>query len=296
VRSAWAACITRTIAVSGGGAREQPATVRDPVADRGRDVAGVERRRPLRREQFERVGERRVPVHLADALRAALRHEVRPRLRRRVGDRREDLEQVCLLLVDLDATARGGDRGRDEIRGRQRGEALDRGPGARDRAVRAGGAGADVEHLHGVGEADLDGDERRVRRARLEPAAGRLDEEVEQHGVLARRRHEHVAAGPEPGEHRLRDERREHGGQRRVDRVAAGAEDLRAGSGGDGMARGDDAAHRWVQAQNLGMNSGTSTSIRLSRRGAPMRLTRGSPAGSRRPCPRCSERGARFSP
>ena len=38
-------------------------------------------------------------------------------------------------------------------------------------------------------------------------------------------------------------------------------ENARAGAGCDGMARGDDAAHRW-RSQNLGMNSGTSTSIR----------------------------------
>ena len=86
--------------------------------------------------------------------------------------------------------------------------------------------------------------QRRVRRAGLDAAARRLDEEVEQHRLAAGRRDEHVAAGAEPGEQRLGDERREHRGERGVDRVAAGAQDLGAGLGGHGMAGGDDAAHR----------------------------------------------------
>ena len=48
------------------GAREQAAALGDPVADRLGDVAGVERRRPLGGEPLERVGQRRVAVHVAD--------------------------------------------------------------------------------------------------------------------------------------------------------------------------------------------------------------------------------------
>ena len=148
-----------------------------------------------------------------------------------------------------------------------------------------------MEDLDRVAEVDVDRAQRRVLGAVGEPAARRLDEEVEQHGILAGRRGEHVAARAEPGEHRLGDERGEHRRQRGVHGVAAGAEDLRAGRSGDGVARGDDAAHR---AQNLGMNSGTSTSMRESRSERRMRLTRGSPAGSRsaRP-PRSSARSRR---
>ena len=84
---------------------------------------------------------------------------------------------------------------------------------------------------------------------------------------------EHVAAGAEPGELRLGDERGGHGGERRVDGVAAGAQRLRAGVSREWMACRDDALHgrarpRAAEAcpgrgpQNLGMNSGTSTSIR----------------------------------
>ena len=226
------------------GAREHPAALGHPVAHRRGDVAGVERRRPFGGEPLERVGQRGVPEHVADQRRAPLGHEQRARLRRGGGDRREDLEQVRLALVDLDAVAGGGRGRRDQLRRWQPGEALCRGPRARRRAVGARRTGADVEHLDRVAEVDVDGQQRRVRRAGLEAASRRLDEEVQQHRRRAGRRDEHVAAGAEPGEHRLGDERREHGGQRGVDRVAARAQDLRARARCYGMARGDDAAHR----------------------------------------------------
>ena len=141
--------------------------------------------------------------------------------------------------------------------------------------------------------------ERGVRRAGRPPATRRRDEEVEQHGLLPGRGDQHVAAGAEPGQQRLGHERGEHRRQRRVDRVAAGAEELRAGLGGHGVAGGDDAARHCLQ--NLGMNSGTSTSMRSDRRSRdcePMRLTRGSPAGSRsrEPDAASSRRGAGLSP
>jgi hypothetical protein len=237
-------------------------------------------------------------VDLPDARRVAGRHEVRPRLGSRVHDRPQDVEQVCLLLVDRHAVARDRGRRRDELGERQAAVALRRGGGAGHRPVRSRRGRADVEHLHGVAEVDVDREQRRVRSAGREPAPGRLDEEVEQHRVLARRRDEHVAAGAEAGEHRLGDERREHRRQRGVHGVAAGAERVRAGFGGDRMAGGDDAAHD-AGRQSLGMYSGTSTSMLLrSRRddGRLMRLTRGSPDGSRSPGARSSVRAGRFSP
>jgi len=166
--------------------------------------------------------------------------------------------------------------GPDQLGERQAAEPLGRRPRARHRAVRSGRGRADVEHLHGVAEVDVDRAQRRMRCVRRQAAAGRLGEEVQQDGRLPGRRHQHVPARAEPGEHRLGDERGEHGRQGGVHRVPPGAEDLRAGVGGDGMARGDDAAHR-SGSQNLGMNSGTSTSMRVSRRGSCrfMRLTRG---------------------
>ncbi len=99
-----------------------------------------------------------------------------------------------------------------------------------------------MEHLRDGPEEHLGGDERRARR-RVGAVAGRGDEEVEQRGRLARLGDEHVAAGAEPGELRLGDERRGHGGQRGVDGIAAGAQHLRAGVSGKRMARGNDALH-----------------------------------------------------
>ncbi len=266
---------------------QQPAARADPVRHRRGDRAGVERRRALGGEQLERVGERRVAVDLADPQRHARGHQQGARLRGRRADRREDREQVRLLLVDLDAVARGAHGGRDERVEREPAEALGGRGGAGHRAVRAGRRGADVERLHGVAEVDVDRPQRRRLGAGRQPAAGRLDEEVEQHRLRVRRRDEHVAARPEPGEHRLADERHEHRRERGVHGVAAGAEGVRAGTGGDGMARGDDAAHSasacgLVTAtlgagQNLGMYSGTSTSMpresrSLARQAAHARL------------------------
>ena len=72
--------------------------------------------------------------------------------------------------------------------------------------------------------------------------ARRRDHEVEQHRLAAGRRDEHVAARAEPGQQRLGHERRHQRRQRGVDRVAAGAQDVRAGLGGQRVAGRDDAA------------------------------------------------------
>jgi len=70
---------------------------------------------------------------------------------------------------------------------------------------------------------------------------GRGDEEVEQLGLAARAGDEQVAARPEPREEGLADEGGEDGGERGVDRVAAGAQDVRPRPRGDRMTGGDDA-------------------------------------------------------
>ena len=227
----------------GGG--QQPAALGDPGAHRGRQVAGVERRRPLRTQPLERVGERRIAVHVADARRPPGRHEVRPRLGGRGRDRRQDLEQVGLLDVDHHAAPRGLRGGRRralarDIRPNRSAAAatpatVPYGPAAAAPMLNTWTASPKSTSTASSGACGAPG---------ATAAARRLDEEVEQHGLLARRRHEHVAAGAEPGQHRLGDERREHRRQRGVHGVAARAERVRAGLGGDGMARGDDAAHR----------------------------------------------------
>ena len=56
--------------------------------------------------------------------------------------------------------------------------------------------------------------------------------------------HDHEAAGARPGERRLGDERHQHRRDRRVDRVAAGAQDIRPGLGRERMAGCDHPSHR----------------------------------------------------
>ena len=79
--------------------------------------------------------------------------------------------------------------------------------------------------------------------AATRPSLGAATKKSSRTSLAVGRRDEHVAAGAEAGQQRLGDERREHRRQRGVDRVAAGAEDLRTGLCGEGMTGGDDAAH-----------------------------------------------------
>ena len=96
-----------------------------------------------------------------------------------------------------------------------------------------------MEDLHGVPEGHVDRIE--LRRTAILPARGRLDEEVEQNGLLAGARDEHMPAGAQPREQRLGSERHQHRADGRIDRVAPGAQHLRAGLRGQGMPGGDDA-------------------------------------------------------
>ena len=80
-----------------------------------------------------------------------------------------------------------------------------------------------------------------ARCAEVRAVAGRGDEEVQQHRLLARPRDEHVAARAGPGEQRLGDPRREHRGDGGVDGVAARAQRVDAGLRGQRVAGGHDA-------------------------------------------------------
>ena len=91
-----------------------------------------------------------------------------------------------------------------------------------------------------AGEVDLDGNERRALLG-VAPVARRRDEEVEQDGLLAGRRDEHVAARAGAAQQRLGDPRRQHRRDRGVDGVAAVAQDVGASLGGQRMAGGDHA-------------------------------------------------------
>ena len=85
-----------------------------------------------------------------------------------------------------------------------------------------------MEDLGRVAEVDGDGAQRRPVR-RVEATPGCLDEEVEQHRVVAGRHDQQVTARGQPGEQGLRDERGQHGGDRGVDGVAPRPQYLRSG-------------------------------------------------------------------
>ena len=76
-----------------------------------------------------------------------------------------------------------------------------------------------MEDLRCVAEVDGHGPQRSPGGG-IEPAAGGLDEEVEQHRSLAGRYDQQVAARAEPGEQRLGDKGGQHGGDCGVDGVA----------------------------------------------------------------------------
>ena len=73
------------------------------------------------------------------------------------------------------------------------------------------------------------------------PTPRRLDEEVEQDRLAVGSDDQHVAAGPECGQQRLTGERGEHRADRSVDGVSALAQHVRARTGGERVAGGDDA-------------------------------------------------------
>jgi hypothetical protein len=97
-----------------------------------------------------------------------------------------------------------------------------------------------MKDLHRVTERDVDRHELGYRRGGG-VAAGRLDEEVQQRRLVTGARDEHVAAGAEARQERLRDERRQHRGDRGVDGVATLAQHPRSRLRGQRMAGGDDA-------------------------------------------------------
>ena len=183
-------------------------------------VTGVKGRRPLRAQPVQRVGELGIAQQLSLARRPTV-HKVPSRaLRTRRDDAFEQCEQVRLHRVHPHPPAsqrRGGGR---ELRKRRPPELLDGRHQARGQAVRAARGRADVEELGGIAE----GEQHRQQRhtpGHVRTAAGRLDEEVQQHGRPVGWGHEQVPARAQTGEQRLGHQRREHRGHRRVHGVAA---------------------------------------------------------------------------
>ena len=102
-----------------------------------------------------------------------------------------------------------------------------------------------MEDLCRVTERDLNRFQRRVVDIGSMPGCG--NEEVEQRWLLSSSGDEHVAASAGAGQEWLADPRSEHCGDRRVDCVAAGAQNLCANFGSLLMACGDhscSAAHQ----------------------------------------------------
>ena len=205
------------------------------------DVAGVERRRALGGEPLDRRRRARGRARTSPS-RGTRRRRSSARATPAWPSRSAPsmLPQQRLRAVDLDARrARARSPGAASSVSGTLAEARGRLGDPRRHAVDAARRRADVEDLHGVAEVDHDGVQRRALAGRAESAATMKSSST---GVAARRRDEHVAARAEPGQQRLGHERRHQRGQRRVDRVAAGAQDLRAGLGGQGVAGRDDAA------------------------------------------------------
>jgi hypothetical protein len=209
------------------------------------------------------------------------------------------VDDLRLLGVDDHAVARQRGRGRRQVAEPRRAPAAHRGVDPGGVAVRPAGGGADVEDLRRVAaEVHLDGHERGAIGG-IAAVAGRGDEEVQQHRRLAGLGDEHVAAGAGPAQQRLGDPRREHGGDRRIDRVSAGAQHVGARLRGQRMACGDHPGEALLHGTRLvgrpraldpdpragarpqkprGMNSGTSSSVTPSP--PPRRAGAGSGSGS----------------
>ena len=136
----------------------------EPVDDRRPDVARVERRRPLRAQPLERIGELRLADDVAGSDDPSVGREQRGALGRRGHDPGEDLDHVRLRRVQLDPVARELRRRRDELGERHPPESRGRLAHARRHPVGPDRRGADVEHLDGVAERHAHGYERRRRR------------------------------------------------------------------------------------------------------------------------------------
>ena len=158
-------------------------------------------------------------------------------------DQVEDRVQVRLGAVQLDAFAGELDGWRDQLAPRERPE------GAVDCLEAGGRTGdsargrADVEDLRRIAEGHVDVVHGPALVPR-EPAAGDIDEEVEQpRAAIVPAVDDDEPAAARSGERALRDPRREGGRDARVDRVSALGEHARARLRGQLVAGGDRAPH-----------------------------------------------------
>ena len=243
------------------GAREDAAAIADEVGDRAAELALVEGLGSLGRQHLQPARQVCEPEGLALAQDPALGRVDRPALGQPRVDRLEDAQHVGLLAVDRGALAGVTDRRADQGLHRHRPEALQRrgeaGRGPRD----AAGGRADVEHL-GRRFVEVDVDRHQLLAALKALPSGSLDEEVDQHRLLALV-DDHEPARPQSGQGALDREGGEGGCDSRVDRVSSRPQDLGSRLRGQRMAGGDDALQACLPA--TGSTRGGTPEHRLRR-------------------------------
>ena len=217
-----------------------------------RDVAFVEVATPGVGEAAHRGGE--IGQHQPLERRAGGRnrrisarhpHGLRRGIARELACHRRDLERE--KPVDGDALVRELDRGLHHVAEAHRAECLEREPqavdvsrhGDRIRTVHV----AIVLHRRPREEIAREASGERIS-GRIESARGDRTEVDDLDAIFLREIHEHEADAAEAAVPGLDGGEREAGRDRRIDRVAAGGEHLRAGFSGDSVLRCDDAAAR----------------------------------------------------
>ncbi len=219
---------------------EHAAARTDVRGDRVGDVALVERRRALGAEALDRVAQLRAAAHSPSSS-SGPRGRTAPRLRRRAQDRLEQAHDLRLLRVErrpARASAAAGAASSASGSEPQRAIAASTPAGL---PYVPHDAGADVEDLARVAAKSTSTGTSSARGVAVRAEARRGDEEVQQHGLLARAGDEHVAPGSRPAQQRLGDPRHEHRRDRRVDGVAARPQRVDARLRGERVARGHDA-------------------------------------------------------
>src|SRR4029079_6972267 len=175
-------------------------------------------------------------------------------------DSREDSVEEHTLLVTLEAFARRGDRRLHEVSPFARREAAMELFETGEQPGHGDGPFADVEYLRPrVTEVDHE------LLHLTEPRRGHAEEAVEHRRRAVRLVHEREAAARGAGQRALGHERRESGGEERVDRIAALAQDARSRFCGQGMSRCDRASHAATllrfRRQPVFRNDGSSVSV-----------------------------------
>jgi len=184
---------------------EGSATLDNPLRHPARDLAGVERLRPLSAVALQRVGQLTEDEALT-LEEDAPRGRVDRRALRLIGeDRIEDLEDERLLGVHLDALAGEPSWVAYELGQWHRAEAVEspRQPGRRP--GHAARRGPDIEDLRLL-RTEVDGDRQELGATLPYGPAWNLDEEVQQDVLACWVVYEHEAACPQPGERALGDE------------------------------------------------------------------------------------------